>query len=56
MGVEPSDDLVEELQEHVKPNLATFQCRHEIEFVDNLPKTITGKIKRNQPRNEGETQ
>ncbi|WP_254525884.1 acyl-CoA synthetase [Natrinema caseinilyticum] len=55
-GVEPSADLVDELQEHVKSNLATFQYPREIEFVGELPKTITGKIKRNQLRDEGETQ
>lgn len=54
-GVEPSDELVEELQDHVKSNLAKFQYPREIEFVDELPKTITGKIKRNQLRQRGET-
>lgn len=55
-GVEPSDELVEELQDHVKSNLAKFQYPREIEFVDELPKTITGKIKRNKLRQGGETQ
>ncbi|MFC6767671.1 acyl-CoA synthetase [Natrinema soli] len=55
-GVRPSGDLVEELQEHVKSNLARFQYPREIEFVDDLPKTITGKIKRNRLRDGGEAQ
>jgi len=40
----------------VKSNLARFQYPREIEFVDDLPKTITGKIKRNRLRDGGETQ
>ena len=52
----PSDDLVTEIQNHVKSDLAAFQYPREIEFVDELPKTITGKIKRKQLRAESDEQ
>jgi benzoate-CoA ligase family protein len=41
-----SDALVVELQEHCKSRLQRFQYPHLIEFVDELPKTVTGKIQR----------
>jgi benzoate-CoA ligase family protein len=40
------DALVAELQEHVKSRLQRFQYPHMVEFVDELPKTVTGKIQR----------
>ena len=40
------EPLVVELQEHCKSRLQRFQYPHVIEFVDELPKTITGKIQR----------
>jgi benzoate-CoA ligase family protein len=40
------DALVTELQEHCKSRLQRFQYPHLIEFVDELPKTVTGKIQR----------
>ena len=45
-GAEPSDALVAELQEHCKSRLQRFQYPHTIEFVPELPKTVTGKIQR----------
>ena len=45
-GYEPSDALVKELQVHVKQNLAPHKYPRVIEFVDDLPKTSTGKIQR----------
>src|SRR6267378_6480786 len=38
--------LVAELQEHCKRRLQRFQFPHMIEFVPDLPKTVTGKIQR----------
>jgi benzoate-CoA ligase len=35
-----------ELQEHCKTRLQRYQYPHLIEFVDELPKTVTGKIQR----------
>ena len=40
------DALVAELQEHCKSRLQRFQYPHMIEFVPELPKTVTGKIQR----------
>ena len=40
------DALVSELQEHCKSRLQRFQYPHYIEFVTELPKTVTGKIQR----------
>ena len=45
-GVEPSDDLVRELQAHCKQVTAPYKYPREIEFVPELPKTISGKIRR----------
>lgn len=41
-----SDDLVEELQEWCKSELLRYQYPHVIEFVDDFPRTATGKIQR----------
>ena len=38
--------LVKTLQEHVKSRLAPYQSPREIEFVDALPMTTSGKIRR----------
>ncbi|HEY9059787.1 MAG TPA: AMP-binding protein [Pseudobacteroides sp.] len=43
---EPSDDLVIELQNHVKKVTAPYKYPRIIEFVKELPKTISGKIRR----------
>ncbi len=40
------DALVAELQEHCKSRLQRYQYPHMIEFVTELPKTVTGKIQR----------
>ena len=45
-GWEPSDELVRELQEHVKHTTAPYKYPRIVEFTDELPKTIGGKIKR----------
>jgi len=45
-GATPNDALVAELQEHCKSRLQRFQYPHMIEFVPELPKTVTGKIQR----------
>jgi acyl-coenzyme A synthetase/AMP-(fatty) acid ligase len=41
-----SKDLVVELQDHCKRVTAPFKYPREVEFVDELPKTISGKIRR----------
>lgn len=45
-GYSPNDELVKELQEHVKNVTAPYKYPREIEFVEELPKTISGKIRR----------
>lgn len=49
-GNQPSDDLVKELQNHVKHVTAPYKYPRIIEFVESLPKTVSGKIKRAQIR------
>ena len=49
-GYEPSNELVKELQAHVKKNTAPYKYPRRIEFVDELPKTISGKIIRAEIR------
>ena len=45
-GYAPGDDLLKELQEHVKAVTAPYKYPRVIEFVTELPKTISGKIRR----------
>ncbi len=45
-GYEPSDELTRELQNHVKKTTAPYKYPRIVEYVDELPKTIGGKIKR----------
>jgi acetyl-CoA synthetase len=45
-GQKPSDTLVRELQTFVKTETAPYKYPREIEFVEELPKTISGKIRR----------
>jgi len=42
----PSDTLVKEIQDHVKKTTAPYKYPRKIEFVEELPKTISGKIRR----------
>jgi len=45
-GVEQTEELKEKLQQHVKKHLAGHAYPREIEFIDKLPKTRSGKIMR----------
>ena len=45
-GTEPDDDVAEELQNYVKNTLAPYKYPREIEFINELPRTETGKIQR----------
>src|SRR5262249_48296874 len=49
-GYAASETLVSELQEHVKTATAPYKYPREIEFVADLPKTISGKIRRTELR------
>ncbi|XP_036268813.1 acyl-coenzyme A synthetase ACSM1, mitochondrial isoform X3 [Pipistrellus kuhlii] len=44
------DQLIKELQEHVKSVTAPYKYPRKVEFVPELPKTVTGKIKRSELR------
>jgi acetyl-CoA synthetase len=45
-GYEPSDELGREIGAHVRSRLSAYAYPREVEFVDDLPKTLTGKIRR----------
>jgi len=45
-GYEGSDELTREIQDHVKSVTAPYKYPREIEYVEELPKTISGKIRR----------
>lgn len=45
-GFSASDKLVKELQDYVKKVTAPYKYPRKIEFVENLPKTVSGKIRR----------
>jgi len=49
-GFEPSIDLMHEIQDHVKTQTAPYKYPRVIEFVTELPKTISGKIRRTEIR------
>lgn len=46
-GCRPGDQLAKDLQKFVKKTTAPYKYPRAIEFVDELPKTISGKIRRN---------
>ena len=45
-GAEAGPELTAELQAHVKAAIAPYKYPREVEFVDALPKTATGKLQR----------
>ena len=49
-GYTPSDALKKELQTYVKDQTAPYKYPRVVEFVSELPKTISGKIKRAEIR------
>ena len=52
-GFAASEELKREIQEHVKRVTAPYKYPRRIDFIDNLPKTVSGKIRRVELR-EGE--
>ncbi|MGI8412986.1 MAG: acyl-CoA synthetase [Solirubrobacteraceae bacterium] len=52
-GYESSDGLAEEIKVFVRDNLSAYAYPRLIEFVDDLPKTLTGKIRRIELRQRG---
>ena len=53
-GTPGTAELIRELQEHVKRVTAPYKYPREIEFVDELPKTVSGKIRRVELRQREE--
>ncbi len=51
-GYEPSDALAKELQDHVKRVTAPYKYPRLVYFVDELPKTVSGKIRRTELRDQ----
>jgi acetyl-CoA synthetase len=49
-GYQPSDDMAKEIQDYVKTHTAPYKYPRAIEFVPELPKTISGKIRRTEIR------
>ncbi len=45
-GNTPSDELKEEILSFLKENIAIYKLPREIEFIDELPRTVTGKLLR----------
>jgi acetyl-CoA synthetase len=57
-GHAPSANLIEQIQAHVRGRLAPYEYPREIEFIDALPMTTTGKVQRKElrKREEGKLQ
>jgi acetyl-CoA synthetase len=53
-GTDKSDALIKEIQAHVKQKLAAHEYPREIEFMDEFPMTVTGKIRRRDLRDAEE--
>ncbi len=53
-GYSPGDGLVEDIQNHVRGRLAPYEYPREIEFIDALPMTTTGKVQRKELRKREE--
>ncbi len=53
-GHPPSENLVEQIQTHVRGRLAPYEYPREIEFIDALPMTTTGKVQRKELRKREE--
>jgi len=53
-GATPSEDLKEGIKNHVRDELSAHEYPREIEFRDELPKTVTGKIRRTELQDEAE--
>jgi acetyl-CoA synthetase len=51
-GWEGGEELAAELQSHTREQTAPYKYPREIHFVEELPKTISGKIRRSQLREE----
>ena len=55
-GQQPSDELAGEIQTFVRGHLSAYAYPRQIEFTDELPKTLTGKIRRIELREREQKQ
>jgi len=53
-GFSGNENLIEEIQQHVRGRLAPYEYPREIEFIDALPMTTTGKVQRKELRKREE--
>ena len=53
-GQTASQALIDEIQAHVRGRLAPYEYPREIEFIDALPMTTTGKVQRKELRKREE--
>jgi acetyl-CoA synthetase len=53
-GFAASQELVAKIQDHVRGRLAPYEYPREIEFIDALPMTTTGKVQRKELRKREE--
>ena len=51
-GHDPSDELADEIKKFVRERLSAYAYPRKIEFTDELPKTLTGKIRRIELRQQ----
>jgi acetyl-CoA synthetase len=49
-----TDELAREIQQHVRGRLSAYAYPRRVEFVEDLPKTLTGKIRRIELRQREE--
>ena len=49
-GIQGNGELATEIQAFVKTRLAAYEYPREVEFIDQMPLTTTGKIRRNELR------
>ena len=49
-GTEGTDELKREIQEYVKSHTAPYKYPRIVEFLDEMPKTVSGKIRRTELR------
>ncbi|WP_135854425.1 acyl-CoA synthetase [Halorussus salinus] len=53
---DPSGDLKDDIRTHVREELSAHEYPREIEFVEELPKTVTGKIRRTELQDDAEAE
>lgn len=53
-GYAPSEELMRQMQTHVKERLAAYEYPRLIEFIDRIPTTTTGKLQRSELRQREE--